>query len=183
MVKNICQHCNAEYKPSRKNQKFCSISHAVQYRYDNGFVANVEQAHKTLREKGHYKRDNRYLVERNPGATKEARKKISKAKTGVPVPKLQGSNHPRWNGGADKSIWKTKEYQAWRKSVMRRDNYTCVNCGDSRGGNLEADHIKPRYLYPELTFDLDNGRTLCKPCHRATPTWGAKVKQLSRASE
>lgn len=180
-MNNVCEYCSSGFTPSRPNQRFCSVSHAVKFRYANGFVAHIEAAHKTLREKGHYKRDNTYLVERNPGATVVARRKISKAKVGVPVPKLQGKNHPRWNGGKDKTIWKSKEYQAWRKSVMRRDNYTCTHCGDNRGGNLEADHIKPRYLYPELTFDIENGRTLCKDCHKATPTWGTKVKKLQRA--
>ena len=64
---------------------------------------------------------------------------------------------------------------------MRRDNFTCVECGDNKGGNLEADHIKPKYLFPELTFVIDNGRTLCVDCHKATKTWGQKVKSLSRA--
>lgn len=104
--------------------------------------------------------------------------RISQNKTGIAIPKLQGKNHPQWKGGISKTIWKSQPYQAWRKAVMRRDNFTCTNCGDSKGGNLEADHIRPRYWYPELTFDLNNGRTLCKPCHKATPTWGVKVKSL-----
>jgi 5-methylcytosine-specific restriction endonuclease McrA len=64
------------------------------------------------------------------------------------------------------------EYKLWRESVFKRDNYTCVECGDKKGGNLEADHIKPFAAYPELRFDITNGRTLCVSCHRKTPTWG-----------
>ena len=40
-----------------------------------------------------------------------------------------------------------------------------VYCGQV-GGYLEADHIKPFSLYPELRFELSNGRTYCKPCHK-----------------
>ena len=110
----------------------------------------------------------------------EIRKRISTAKLGEKnaMYNLVGEKHHNWTGGKNMTLWKSVEYQRWRKSVFRRDNYTCQNCGDSKGGNLQADHIKPRYWYPELTFSIDNGRTLCKDCHMQTPTWGARVKKL-----
>ena len=37
-----------------------------------------------------------------------------------------------------------------------------------RGNYLEADHIKPWAYFPDLRFELDNGRTLCRPCHDTT---------------
>ena len=46
-------------------------------------------------------------------------------------------------------------------------------CGLS-GGVIQADHIKPYSLYPELRLEIDNGRTLCKPCHIKTDTYGRK---------
>ena len=69
----------------------------------------------------------------------------------------------------------SKEYDAWRSEVFRRDDYTCKSCGQ-RGGKLHADHIKPFALFPELRLDVSNGRTLCKPCHLKTDTWGYRTK-------
>ena len=89
-------------------------------------------------------------------------------------PEMTGKNNPNWRGGISKErdrIAHTLEYKLWRKAVFERDNYTCRFCGQ-RGGKLEADHIKPWFLYPELRFAIDNGRTLCKECHHKTDTWG-----------
>jgi len=58
---------------------------------------------------------------------------------------------------------KAKNLAEWRRLVLKRDNYTCVNCGAP--DNLTADHIKPHRLYPELALETDNGRTLCASCH------------------
>lgn len=56
------------------------------------------------------------------------------------------------------------EYIAWRTKVFERDGYTCVECGQK--GNVEAHHIKPWASHPQLRFEVSNGLTLCRPCHR-----------------
>jgi len=40
---------------------------------------------------------------------------------------------------------------------------SCGHCGAKP--RLHADHIKPWKDYPELRFDVSNGRTLCEDCH------------------
>jgi hypothetical protein len=54
-------------------------------------------------------------------------------------------------------------YAEWRKAVFKRDNFQ--RCG-KRGGVLQAHHIKSWAKFPELRFDVANGKTLCEsPCH------------------
>ncbi|SRR5260221_7631629 len=90
-----------------------------------------------------------------------------------------GDKNPNWRGGIDRSkerhlAMQRLEYILWRTAVFTRDYWTCVLCG-YKGKDIEADHIKPWSLYPALRYAIDNGRTLCKSCHRQTDTWGSKV--------
>ena len=101
-----------------------------------------------------------------------------------------------WKGGItpeNQRLRRSLEYKLWRESVFIRDNYTCIWCGARNGKGktvvLNADHIKPWAYFPELRFSIDNGRTLCVPCHRKTGTWGrmgvkkfpeARGQQISR---
>lgn len=88
----------------------------------------------------------------------------------------------------------TFESKNWRKTVFKRDNYTCQVCLDrgSKAGNLRAHHIKlfsiilTEFLKKYNKFnplddkliliklakkykpflDIDNGITLCEECHK-----------------
>lgn len=92
---------------------------------------------------------------------------------------LYGIDNHNWRGGKTKGrnlLMAKQEYKDWRKAVYERDGYACVHCGVAGNGkNLQADHIKPYALYPDLVFDIDNGRTLCISCHKATDTYGWKL--------
>lgn len=72
-----------------------------------------------------------------------------------------------------KDFWKTsrdrnsKEYTEWRLNVFKRDKYTCQHCHKT-GGELEAHH-KIRWVDDiSKRYEVDNGITLCKKCHKET---------------
>jgi len=59
----------------------------------------------------------------------------------------------------------------WRSAVFVRDDYTCQSCGKV-GGKLQAHHIKPYKMFPELRLEIGNGITLCVDCHKKTDSYG-----------
>lgn len=92
----------------------------------------------------------------------------------------KGEKSRFWRGGVtekNRAIRTSLEYRDWRKKVFERDNYTCQICLQ-RGLKLNADHIKPFALFPELRLELSNGRTLCFDCHKKTDTYGHRSSPM-----
>lgn len=58
-------------------------------------------------------------------------------------------------------------YARWRRAVLSRDARTCFQCGatEATGRKMIAHHIESFADRPDLRYDLDNGITLCMPCH------------------
>lgn len=97
-----------------------------------------------------------------------------------------------WKGGTTglvRAIKNTLKYKEWRRGVFERDDYTCVFCLTRGSTELAPDHIKPfseilkergvktveQALACNELWNLDNGRTLCHPCHKTTDTYGWKI--------
>jgi len=92
----------------------------------------------------------------------ETRNKISIARKGKGI----NPNKVGINGSA---------LEKWRKEVIERDK-KCLGCGSVEC--LEAHHILPKALYPDKIYDLINGMTLCKKCHKRTNTYGKRLDLL-----
>lgn len=92
----------------------------------------------------------------------------------------RGERHYNWKGGLSKlsqSIRQMTEYRKWMDAVKAKDGFKCVRCGAN--DNLESHHKRP---FAELLkahgvssrddarrcaelWDIENGETLCVPCH------------------
>lgn len=96
---------------------------------------------------------------------------------------MQTEEWKKANSGENSAVWKgdkasydrteryDPKYREWRRSVFRRDGYTCQCCGTISKAGIEkpvyinAHHIKNWKDNPEDRFDVDNGITLCMECH------------------
>ena len=146
-----------------------------------------EQSRKqSLRMKGHIVSEETRLKisqsEKGKVVSQETRDKMSLANKGKLRLNFRGEKSSGWKGGItpkNHAIRMSLEYKAWRVAVFIRDNHTCVLC-KQQGGYLNADHIKSFANYPELRLNIDNGRTLCEPCHRKTDNFGSKNNKLGK---
>lgn len=95
--------------------------------------------------------------------TEEMRRKASIARLG----KYSGPDHYNWKGGVVRTDLDRNRYPSklWSRRVKERDGYKCRECGCDNG-TLHSHHIKRWMDYPELRYDVDNGITLCEPCHQ-----------------
>jgi hypothetical protein len=96
-----------------------------------------------------------------------------------------GPNHGNWCGGRNDAR-DTAEYRDMCKKILKRDNYTCQQCGDrnykGRGSRicLEVHHIVAYSEDPSLSNDPNNLITLCSRCHRQTDNYGTKLIQFRK---
>lgn len=121
--------------------------------------------------------------------------KMAKSRTGIKMSietrlkmresqlkRVSEGRHNNYKGGIELEndrIRKSCQYRIWRDSVFKRDDYTCQIClvrsGNGKKITLNADHIKRFAEYPELRFDINNGRTLCKDCHKKVTSEQGKL--------
>ena len=140
--------------------------------------------------KSTWNKNTKGLIKPNEGSFKKGRKvtpwnrgiKYSEELRLILSNAQKGEKSHLWRGGLTKKnqiIRGSAEYKIWREKVFERDNWTCIECGARSGKGekvyLQADHIKPFSIHPELHFDIKNGRTLCIDCHKLTPTYAGKL--------
>lgn len=95
---------------------------------------------------------------RNFRHSEETKRKMSLAQGGTGIPVITTKRYYHLQD---------KKYKIWRTKVFKRDKWICQTCG-IRGVYLEPHHIKGWSKHPELRYEVENGVTLCRECHRLT---------------
>ena len=100
--------------------------------------------------------------------------------------KIQGYRHWNWKGGIssqNKRLRLSIKGKLWRLAIFERDKWMCqnINCGyckNKKGTKLNAHHIKPWAIFPELRFDINNGITYCEKFHIRSKMHKGIVKEV-----
>ena len=188
MIECKCLQCSSRFsRPAcwvkRGDGKFCSrkcqgIFRSLNFRHSEETKTRIGNSSRGQKRSIHTRRNiSAALV--GKCRSYETRLKYSVAKKG----KYIGNKHPNWKGGITpmhQKVRNSPEYANWRTSVFKRDNYTCQECGATKV-YLNADHIKPFSLFPELRLSVENGRTLCVKCHRKTDTYAGRIRKFQNA--
>lgn len=136
--KRYMKHGSAEKYVKPLNNKTCSFEECTVKHDSLGFCANHARQ---FRKFGH------------PLSKDEKHKNLSEA----------GHNRSRGITSANK-LERTRFSLTIGREVLARDNYTCQVCLE-QSRYLHVDHLKGWSEYPELRFEPDNCRTVCRPCH------------------
>ena len=94
----------------------------------------------------------------------------------LPPPMHKKDDCWNWKGGTSrgyKTGYYSQKYINWRRDIFIRDEFTCRGCG-KKHIYITAHHIKSFAKYPELRFDIKNGKTLCEECHANTDNYRGK---------
>ena len=120
-----------------------------------------------VRSAEHRKNLSRALLGHKVSAETRRNQSIAQKRIGTVPPSQKGRIPWNFRGATPEHerIRKSAEYSEWRRSVYRRDNHTCRNCG-ARGVKLHAHHIKSFSAHADLRLVVSNGLTLCEKCHK-----------------
>lgn len=98
--------------------------------------------------------------------------------------RFKGNRSHFWKGGLtdqNRLLRNSFESNLWKKSVLVRDNWTCQSCNirDNENANrqLTTHHIKSWAMHKDERFNVDNGITLCKECHKKTKNFASHYQE------
>jgi hypothetical protein len=165
---NYC-HKNIKVMPHRFNRKnvFCNRDHMILFLKKNSFRMKCKVCGSIF-----------YC---QPSQTRLRNRQTCSVNCRGKMQGIKASQNRKINGFTkhqiDRCIRYSSQSENWRNKVFKRDDYTCQIC-HSKGGYLEAHHIKPFAYFPDLRFDINNGKTLCRKCHDKTKESYIKMRRI-----
>lgn len=194
--KQIVDYYLADHSLSQTAKYFnCSVR-TIRYSLEKLGIETrtVAEGYSALWNDAEYRRNQ---VEKHTGKPSGATGKTWKLEN--PPKRKKGEESPGWKGGITKLnqlIRTSVEYLLWKKEVLMRDDYSCVLCGNNYYKDkqviLDVDHI---VAFSELLrihqittmdqarickelWDVNNGRVLCRQCHKQTDNYGGKNRPV-----
>ena len=153
---------------------FCTRSCAGKARQDKNWQNPEYRQHMKDVHKGNIPTNLEDLIKASKESHGYRDKQLGKVawNKGKKMPEIAGENNYRWIKDRTLVMEKhrlrgTLEWKNWRESVFKRDDYTCQECRQY-SGYLEPNHIIPLRSSMKRIFDVNNGITLCRPCHVKT---------------
>ena len=91
---------------------------------------------------------------------------------GCILKEMIGEKHPRYNPeltDEERIFGRYELYgvniKRWRNAVYKRDKYICQVCSKN-SNKLHAHHLNSFHWDKDGRFDINNGVTMCEPCHK-----------------
>lgn len=86
--------------------------------------------------------------------------------------------------GPSELFYKSTIWKEFRFNFLKNNKRMCLLCGRGPGEGMaiQLDHIKPRYLYPELALKNNNIQILCSECNTGKGLQDFKVRTIRRPS-
>ncbi|MGR3177795.1 MAG: HNH endonuclease [Candidatus Anammoxibacter sp.] len=172
-----CKYCKNGFMTNQKSkQQFCSV---LCYSYWQSENVRKENHHNYIGKELICKQCERLFIPKDGQYKRKYCSKKCYVKYQKGKPLLMNIMGKRWvtprtyHLKPNRVLQSGAMYNEWRAKIYERDNYTCQDCGES-GGKLNAHHINPVSMFPELLFELTNGMTLCHECHKKTDSYGWK---------
>lgn len=84
--------------------------------------------------------------------------------------------------GPSELFYRSTLWKEFRFEYLKNNKRICCLCGQgpTHGVAIQLDHIKPRYIYPELALKHSNIQILCSNCNSGKGLKEFKVKIIKR---
>lgn len=197
-----CLKCGKLYRPRRKSTKYCSRDCSISATFKGKpfteeHKVNLSRSlkgkvHKNKEEKQHkickyckkdyipcYKKQ-KYCSSKCFATVEIKGKPVKESvKQKISMTRRKLSKFDGYAISTNKLLRNSHKWKLWREKVFIRDDYTCKKC-ELRGCYLEPHHIIQVKECIEkgdldMIFDIDNGMTLCRPCHKKIHGWKTKL--------
>ena len=169
-IGNLCRPCgNKRAWENPSQQRLASIATLSAAGCESRRGVPLSEDHKArLRER----RKGRTPYNKGRIWTAEQRANLSARRTGKPCSQhrkeaIRIAQHRRYGTAPNRAKPTRRELGQWAHEVIRRDGAMCVICGHKKRGraDIAAHHILSRGKHPGLALLINNGVTLCVPCH------------------